>query len=276
MQTRGRFVLAAVFGLALVFLYAPLAVVVALSFSAANTSAYLGEWTLQWYSKLLSDPVVGNAALNSLMLGLSSALAAVVVGGGLGAGLYRLRARRLGWIVVLVYLPLVTPDVVYGIADLGFFSRVHAWTGMLAPGFLTMFVAHVSFLIPVAALMIFGRLATLDRRLFEAAADLYAGSLQRIWFLTLPLLVPSLMAAFLVCFTLSVDDFVISFFTAGPHSTTLPLYVWSALKKGVTPEINAVATLMIGVVVVMPLLAALLWHAGVRLSAARPRVPDVE
>lgn len=261
--------LAAAFGLVLVFLYAPLAVVVALSFSAANTSAHLGKWTLQWYTKLMADPVVGQAALNSLILGLSSAFTAVVAGGAMGAGLYRLRGRQLGLVVVLVYLPLVTPDVVYGIADLGLFSRVHAWTGLLGPGLLTMFVAHVSFLIPVAALMVFGRLVTLDERLFDAAADLYAGSPQRIWFLILPLLVPSLVAAFLVCFTLSFDDFVISFFTAGPSSTTLPLYVWSALKKGVTPEINALATLLIGIVIVLPLTATLFWQACVSLSSAK-------
>jgi spermidine/putrescine transport system permease protein len=137
------------------------------------------------------------------------------------------------------------PDIVYGISEMTFFITIHDLTGLLEPGLGTMIIAHVSFQVPFVALLVYSRLVGLDPTLFEATQDLYATPLQRAWHFILPVLRPAVISAFFLAFTLSIDDFVISFFTAGPESTTLPIFIWSAIKKGITPEINAISTLMI-------------------------------
>ncbi|RJS93387.1 ABC transporter permease [Salinisphaera sp. Q1T1-3] len=233
----------------LLFLYAPLAVVALYSFNSINSSAVFAGVSLRWYHALLADDTIMNAFYNSVVLALSSSVIATVVGTLLGYGMYTHRERRLGWLIWLVYLPIVMPDIVYGISQMSFFTSISAATGgMLDLGLTTMVIAHVSFQVPFVALLVYSRLVGLDSRLFAACQDLYANAWQRAWYFILPTLRPAIVAAFFLAFTLSIDDFVISFFTAGPESTTLPIFIWSAIKKGVTPEVNAIATLMIGAV----------------------------
>jgi len=229
----------------LVFLYAPLAVVVLFSFNAANSSAAFAGFSLRWYGRLFGNEQILDAAWNSLVLAVSSSLLATMLGTVLGYGMYRHRHLGLGWLVWLVYLPIVMPDVVFGISEMTFFVTVNDLVGLLGPGLGTMVIAHVTFQIPFVALLVYSRLVGLDATLFEAVQDLYAAPLQRAWHFLLPTLRPALVAGFFLAFTLSIDDFVISFFTAGPESATLPIFIWSAIKKGVTPEINAVSALMI-------------------------------
>lgn len=234
--------------LVLAFLYAPLVVVVAFSFNAANTAAEFTHATLKWYAQLFADDAIISAFENSLVLALVSSCIATVLGTMLGYGLYSYRHRRLAWLIWLIYLPIVMPDIVYGISEMSFFTTLHQTLGILAPSLTTMIIAHVSFQLPFVALLIYSRMVGLDARLFDACHDLYANGPQRVRYVLLPLLRPAIISAFFLAFTLSIDDFVISFFTAGPESTTLPLYIWSAIKKGVTPEINALATVLIGAV----------------------------
>ena len=243
----------------MVFLYAPLAVVVLFSFNAANSPARFAGFSFRWYERLMTNDALLQAFKNSLILVVSSSLIAVVFGAMLGYGMYRFRHWHLHWLVWLIYLPIVMPDVVYGISEMTFFVAMYRTFGLFEPGLGTMILAHVSFQIPFVALLVHSRLLVLDPLLFEACADLYASPLKRLRYFLLPVLWPALLASFLLAFTLSIDDFVISFFTAGPSSTTLPIYIWSAVRKGITPEVNAVAALIIAAVGIAGL-AALVYH----------------
>lgn len=234
--------------LVLIFLYAPLCVVMLYSFNEANTPTHITQFSFKWYHMLFNDNVVLSAFKNSIILGLSSSFISTILGTMLGYGMYAHKDRRLGWLVWIIYLPIVTPDIIYGIAELGFFTNIHQMFGILSPGLGTMLIAHVSFQTPFVALLIYSRLVGLDPGLFDACHDLYANAYQRARFFIIPTLRPALLAGFFLAFTLSIDDFVISFFTSGPNSTTLPIYIWSAIKKGITPEVNAAATVLIGAV----------------------------
>jgi spermidine/putrescine transport system permease protein len=218
------------------------------SFNEANTPTHITQFSFKWYNQLFSDSVVLGAFKNSLILGIVSSFVSMVLGALLGYGMYAHKNRRLGWLVWIIYLPIVTPDIIYGIAQLSFFTNLHNMLGILSPGLGTMMIAHISFQVPFVALLVYSRLVGLDPRLFDACHDLYANGLQRARFFIVPTLRPALLAGFFLAFTLSIDDFVISFFTAGPNSTTLPIYIWSAIKKGITPEVNAAATILIGAV----------------------------
>ncbi|WP_299230416.1 ABC transporter permease [uncultured Halomonas sp.] len=235
----------------LAFLYLPLAVVALFSFNASNSAARFTGFSWRWYERLLGNEEILSAFANSMVLAIVSSTVALVVGCLIGYGMYRHRHRKLGWLIVLIYLPIVLPDIVFGISEMAFFVQVHRLTGFLQPGLGTMIIAHVTFQIPFVALIVYSRFVGLDPTLFEAAKDLYATPTKRVIHFMLPTIKPALISAFFLSFTLSVDDFVISFFTAGPESATLPIYIWGAIKKGVSPEINAIATLMIAAVAIV-------------------------
>jgi spermidine/putrescine transport system permease protein len=144
------------------------------------------------------------------------------------------------------------PSLVFGISELIFFNFVHSYTGLLAAGLGTMMIAHITFQVPYVALTVFARLAGLDPNLFEASHDLYANGIKSFFFLIVPVVQPAIIGGFLLGITLSIDDFTISFFTSGPGSVTLPIYIYGAIaRKGISPEINALGTLMIGTVIVL-------------------------
>lgn len=236
--------------LTLTFLYLPLAVVVLFSFNGSNSAASFTGVSLRWYRRLLGNDAILSAFSNSMVLAIVSSAIALVIGCLIGYGMYRHRQRKLGWLIVLIYLPIVLPDIVFGISEMAFFVQVYRLTGLLQPGLGTMIIAHVTFQIPFVALIVYSRFVGLDPTLFEAAKDLYATPVKRVLHFMLPTIKPALISAFFLSFTLSVDDFVISFFTSGPESATLPIYIWSAIKKGVSPEINAIASMMIGAVAI--------------------------
>ncbi|UYG08803.1 ABC transporter permease [Halomonas sp. M4R1S46] len=241
--------------LTVAFLYLPLAVVVLFSFNASNSAASFSGLSFRWYRRLMGNEEILSAFANSMVLAITSSVIALAIGCLIGYGMYRHRHRKLGWLIVLIYLPIVLPDIVFGISEMAFFVQIHDWTGLLQPGLGTMIIAHVTFQIPFVALIVYSRFVGLDPTLFEAAKDLYATPVKRVVHFMLPTIKPALISAFFLSFTLSVDDFVISFFTSGPESATLPIYIWGAIKKGVSPEINAIAALMIGAVAVAAILS---------------------
>lgn len=241
--------------LTMTFLYLPLAVVVLFSFNASNSAATFTGVSLRWYRQLLGNEQILSAFGNTMILAICSSVIALGIGCLIGYGMYRHRHRKLGWLIVLIYLPIVLPDIVFGISEMAFFVQIHRLTGLLQPGLLTMIISHVTFQIPFVALIVYSRFVGLDPTLFEAAKDLYATPVKRVVHFMLPTIKPALISAFFLSFTLSVDDFVISFFTAGPESATLPIYIWGAIKKGVSPEINAIAALMIGAVAIAAILS---------------------
>ncbi len=240
------------------FLYLPLLVIVALSF---NSSKYGTSWqalTLDWYRTALSDEQIRSALKNTTLLALTSTAISTFLGALLGYGLSRHSFRAKKIVSALMLLPVAVPDIVMAVSLLLFYSLMRQWIGLFQLGLTTMILAHVTFQIPFVAAVVRARLAGMDLNLEEAASDLGATRWQRLRHVTLPLLRPGIIAGALLAFTLSLDDFVVSFFTSGAGSTTLPIYIYSSVKRGLTAEIHALSTLIILAAVLGTILLALL------------------
>jgi spermidine/putrescine transport system permease protein len=239
----------------LVLLYLPLAAVAALSLNAARFGVAWKGFSLRWYAQLASNGIVLSAAANTLVLAAVSTAVSTVLGTLLALGLERFPWPR--WlrkaVDAVVYVPVVTPDIVFAVGMLLAFEAVRAVLGGLRLGLATMIVAHVTFQVSFVALTVSSRLATIGRTVEEAARDLYAGAWYSMRRVTFPLLAPGVVAGAMLAFTLSLDDFVISFFTSGPSSVTLPLYIYGSLRRGITPEIHALSTIVFLVTVLLVL-----------------------
>lgn len=246
------------------FLYAPIAVVIVYSFNAAKHGGPWAGFTMSWYARLFDSPEKLDAARNTAILAVVSTAIATVLGTMLGYGLsrYSFPGKKLfSW---LMYAPVVIPDIVMAVAMLLFYSLVRDWLGLFELGMTTMIVAHITFQIPFVAIVVRSRLAGLDPAIEEAAHDLGATTWQKFRHVTLPLMLPGIIAGGMLAFTLSIDDFVVSFFTTGPGATTLPILIYASVKRGITPDINALATLIVLVSVLGTLGFAWLQRKGAR------------
>ncbi len=240
------------------FLYAPLAVVLVYSF---NSARYGGPWqgfTTRWYTGLLDSQEKLDAVRNTFVLAGASTAIATVLGTLLGFGLIRYRFPGKKLFSFLMYIPVVIPDIVMAVAMLMAYAWVRDKFGLLQLGMTTMILSHVTFQIPFVAIVVRSRLVGMDPAIEEAAHDLGATSWQTFRHVTLPLIFPAVVAGAMLAFTLSLDDFVVSFFTTGPGSTTLPILIYSSVKRGITPDINALSTLIVLVSVIGTLVVTLL------------------
>ena len=218
------------------FLYVPLVIVVVYSFNDSRLNAEWVGFTLDWYRKLFSDEDMLGAAGNSLLIGLTASLVSTVLGTMAGLALYSYRQRLLP---VLVLAPIAIPEILMGVSLLIFFVLLNFTLGLLSVA-----LAHIAFCIGFVAIVVRSRLAGMDESLTEAARDCGASPWRAFRYVTLPLIMPGIIAGALMAFTLSIDDFVITFFTAGAGTVTLPLQIYSMIKIAVTPEVNAVSTLL--------------------------------
>jgi spermidine/putrescine transport system permease protein len=232
--------LAAHTGLVYLFLYLPIAVLAAFSFNRALQTATWAGFTLSWYGQLLRDERLLQALRNSLIVAALATVLATAIGTLAALALDRRDLPARNATRGLLLLPVILPEVVLGAALLTFFGAVR-----LRLSLLTVLIAHVVFSISYVAVVVRARLAGLDPALPEAARDLGAGAWEVLRRVTLPLALPGIAAGALLVFTLSIDDYVITSFVAGVGATTLPLHVYSMLKAGVTPEVNAVSTLLL-------------------------------
>jgi spermidine/putrescine transport system permease protein len=219
------------------FLYVPLAIVVLFSFNDSELNAQWVGFTTRWYTKLASDTDMLHAAANSLFIAIVASASATVLGTMAGIAMHRYRLRLLS---ILALTPVAMPELLLGVALLLFFRQMLD----LTLGLLSILIAHVTFSIGFVAVIVRARLAGMDENIFEAARDLGANPWRTFRRITLPLIAPALAAGFLMAFTLSIDDFVITFFVAGVGVTTLPLQIYSMIKVAVSPEVNAVSTLL--------------------------------
>jgi spermidine/putrescine transport system permease protein len=232
------------------FLYVPILLLVGLSFNRSPLSAVWTGFTFDWYAKLFTDAEMITAAQRSMIVALLATVIATIIGTAAAMGLSRPRAVAKRTTAALLYLPIVIPEIVLGCALLTFFS-VTRWELSLW----TVALAHVSFSVSYVAVVVRARLAGFDNTLKEAAMDLGAGPWGTFCRVTFPLILPGIVAAALLVFTVSIDDYVITSFVAGADSTTLPLKIASMVKTGLTPEVNAVSTLLL-VLTMMLVLAA--------------------
>ena len=244
--------------LGLAFLYAPILVLVAYSFNASALVTVWGGFSTRWYGVLFSDAPLIAAAWVSLRVAVLSSLIATMLGTLAALALERQgRFRGRGLFTGLVYGPMVMPEVMIGLSLLLMFIGIGLDRGLAA-----IVIAHATFCTGFVAVVVAARLRGLDRSLEEAAADLGAGPVRVLATITLPLLAPAVLAGALLAFTLSLDDLVIASFVSGPGSTTLPMRLYSQVRLGVNPEINAASTLLVGLVSVAVLAASWLTARG--------------
>jgi len=228
--------------LGLVFLYLPIAVLMVFSLNASRLSAAWQGFSWQWYEILWRDDALRTAVGNSLLVAAVSTVIVMLLGVPAAMGLERVRSRWRGWLEPIVLLPLVIPEVMMGVALLMLFAVLQMPLSLV-----TVIAGHAAFNLPVVIVVVRARLQKLDPRLLDAAYDLGATPWQGFWRITLPLLVPALLGAMLLAFTISLDDFIVTFFVAGPGATTLPLRVYSMIKSGVSPEINALSAVLVAI-----------------------------
>jgi len=261
------------------FLYLPIAVLVAYSFNASRLVTIWGGFSTRWYVALFDNEKYRTAALTSLEIAVMAACLALVLGTCAGLAMNRFpwfRGRALFGFMLMA--PLVVPEVILGLSLLLLFVAAQSWLGWPASrGIATVTIAHATFAACFVAVLVRAQLAGFDRSLEEAALDLGARPLAVLWRVTLPGIGPALVSGWLLAFTLSLDDLVIASFVSGPSATTLPMAVYSSVRIGVTPEINALATVFLAVVVVMVALAGWLMtrQEGRRAAAVRPGLRDV-
>jgi spermidine/putrescine transport system permease protein len=230
------------------FLYIPLVIVVVYSFNDSRLNAEWVGFTFGWYDKLFHNEEMLTAAGNSLFIALVASLVSTLLGTMAGVAMYRYKTRILP---VLVLAPIAIPEILMGVSLLIFFVLLNFTLGLVSVA-----LAHIAFCIGFVAIVVRARLAGMDESLTEAARDCGASPWQAFRHVTLPLIMPGVVAGALMAFTLSIDDFVITFFTAGAGTVTLPLQIYSMIKIAVTPEVNAVSTLLMLLTLVLIVIAS--------------------
>lgn len=223
-----------------IIIYLPIATLIVFSFNDSKVNAMWQGFTFKWYLDLFKDRNIVSAMSNSLLVAAISTLISTIIGTLAAVGMYKYKFRGKTILDGLLYVPIIIPEIVMGISLLMFFSQIKLETGAL-----TLILAHTTFSVSYVVIVVRSRLNGFDPSLEEAAMDLGATPFQTFYKITLPIIAPGILAGALLAFTLSMDDVIISFFVAGPGFTTLPLKIFSMVKFGVTPEINALSTLML-------------------------------
>ena len=259
------------------FLYAPIAIIALFSFNAGRHASQLQGFSTQWYARALKNPFVMDALETSLIVAFVSATLASVLGTLAAVGLQGIRGPARTVFDAIIYVAVMIPGIVIGIATLialvTVFEVLNPWLAALWPegaqpprlsmGIGSLIAAHTMFTMALVIIIVRARLGTLEQSLAEASADLYATPLGTFRQVTLPLIAPAILAGFLLSFTFSFDDFIIAFFVAGSE-TTLPIYVFSSIRRGVTPEINAIGTMVMVASLVLLIVAQLILRRGPR------------
>ncbi len=231
------------------FFYAPIFTLVFFSFNGSNRVGIWGGLSTRWYTEMFSNQQVWSAVTNSLIVAGVSTVVSTVIGTAVAIALDRYRFRGDRTLDGLLYLPIIIPDVTMAVMLLIFFAKAFDIIGTIGPrfqlGLTSIILSHIAFNISFVAVVVRARLGQLDARLEEAARDLYANGWQAFRRVTLPLILPGVLGGALLALTLSLDDVVVTAFVAGPGSTTLPVYVFGLVKRGVSPLINAISTVML-------------------------------
>lgn len=230
------------------FLYVPLLIVIAYSFNSSRLGVQWTGFTWHWYQVLFDDKEMLLAAYHSLAIACIASAVSTVLGTLAGFALHRYRLRLLP---ALIIAPLAIPELLSGVSLLILFVMIS-----LTLGLTSIILAHIAFCISFVAIVVRSRLSGMDKSLVEAARDLGATPRQSFFYITLPLIAPGIVAGALLAFTLSIDDFVITFFTAGVDASTLPLKIYTMIKVAVTPEVNAVSTLLVLLTLVLVFIAS--------------------
>ena len=240
-------------GLIFLLMYLPVAVVIIFSFNESKLPVKLTGFSLQWYEQLFADSAMMEALVNSLILGVASCAVSAVIGTLGAVGLSRLHWKTKGALEYISILPLMIPEIILGMVLMAFFYMLNLPFGML-----TLLIGHTVFCIPYILMEVKARLVGMDPSLEEAARDLGASPMRVFFDITLPLIMPAVASGSLLAFAMSMDDVVISIFVNGPKLTTLPIKVYTQIRTGVTPEINALCTVMLAFTIMILLVYSLI------------------
>ena len=232
--------------LVFLFLYAPIIQLMLFSFNNSRSRGSWGGFTLKWYGELFSDSTIMNALLNTVTIAVISAVVATLVGTVTAFGMHYMKKTPASVLSGVSYLPVMNPDIVTGVSLMLLFLSCN-----IQRGFITLLIAHITFNIPYVVLSVMPKLKQMNEHLFEAAEDLGAGGFYTFFRVILPEIMPGVISGFLLSITLSIDDFVISFFTRGAGVNTLSVHIYNMAKKGIDPSINALSTLMFVVVMLL-------------------------
>ena len=238
--------------LILLLMYVPMLLVVVYSFNKSNITTVWTGFSLSWYGELFADREMAEALKNSLIIAFITSAVSALLGTLCAVGIYKGRTALDRGVKKLASVPLMLPEIITGILFLLIFSALG-----LRLGIFTIVVAHSSFCIPYVYMTVTGSLEQLDESTTDAARDLGAGKIRTFFEITVPQLMPGIISGALLSFAMSMDDVIISFFVTGPGTNTLPVKIYSQLKKGVTPEVNALCTLMLAVTVLIVVIAAI-------------------
>lgn len=233
-----------VISLVLIFLFLPIIVLVIYSFNKSNNNIVFEGFTLKWYKELFSNTNLIDAFKNTLIVATTSTIISTIIGTISAFGLHKYNFKFKGFINTLLYIPIVIPEIVLGISLLSVYTLMK-----LELGLLTIILAHIVFSIPYVIVSIRSTLNNHLNSIEEASYDLGVGEFKTFWYIILPCIKPGIVSGASLAFTLSLDDVIISYFTAGPGSNTLPLNIYSIIKTGITPDVNALSTLVLLLVV---------------------------
>lgn len=222
-----------------IFFYLPIVILIVYSFNQSQFSVVWKGFTWDWYGQLWQDTELQTVAFNSLLVGVLAATMATIIGTLAAVSLYRYRFRAKQLLHTLIFILIVSPDIVMGISLLIFFSAIKA-----PLGFVTLLLSHITFCIPFVVITVYSRIIGFDKNIFEAAKDLGANDFTIFSKIIIPLLWPSIFAGWLLSFTLSLDDVIISFFVTGPSFEILPLKIFSMVRLGIKPEVNALCAVL--------------------------------
>ena len=239
-------------GLVFLFLYLPIIILVIYSFNTSKMNIIFEGFTLDWYKNLFQNKELLEAFLNTMIIAVVSTIVSVIIGviGAVGIKKYDFPFKNL--VNALIYIPIVIPEIVLGISLLSIYTLMKLELGMF-----TLILSHIAFSIPYVITSVRSTLNPLSRQVEEAAYDLGASKIKTFWYVTLPMIFPGVVSGAALAFTLSLDDVVISYFTAGPGSNTLPLKIYSMIKTGITPDVNALSSLILLITILVLTLSAI-------------------
>ncbi len=248
MKTASKIYLALVF----VFLYAPIAVMILISFNSSESTTQFSGFSLQWCREMLNDKYTLEGLKNTLVLSVLAAVISTLIGTAAAIGISGMKKRWMrNTVMSVTNIPMMNPDIVTGISLMLLFVFVGSLTGAVSFGFWTLLIAHVTFDLPYVVLSVLPKIKQMDKNLPEAAMDLGCTPIQSFFKVELPLIAPGIITGFIMAFTLSFDDFVISNFTSGSSYETLTIHIYSMIKKSVKPDVYALSTVIFLVVLVL-------------------------
>ncbi len=237
-----------------IFLYAPIVVLIVFSFNSTKSRSVWKGFSLRWYENLFNDETILEALWVSIEVAVIAAILSTIIGTAAAVGLKGMNKKLRSVMLTFNNIPMVNPDIVTGISMMLLFVAIFSATGLLKPGFATLVIAHMTFCIPYVILSVLPKLNQMNPSIYEAAQDLGCPPLRAFFKVVLPEIMPGIITGMMMAFTLSLDDFVISYFTSGSTAQTLPMVIYSMTKRRLSPKVNALSTIMFVIVLILLLI----------------------